>query len=135
MAASATSASSRPLRVLVVEDDADSAEAFSMLLQRAGHRTQCVDTAKDALAALAGPQRPDVLLLDLTLRDLGGPTLLSAFEAVRPLPPTVVISAAPESTLRAGADRLHARSALRKPFGTETLLLAIAEAASARRRR
>jgi CheY-like chemotaxis protein len=118
------------LRVLVVEDDTDSAEALLLLLERAGYQAGCVATASEALSRLAGPERPDVMLLDLTLRDVGGLALLDAFANAGPLPPTVVISAAPERTLRGAAERLRARGALRKPFGTEAFLLAIAEAAS-----
>lgn len=131
--ASGRSSVSPPLRVLLVEDDADSAEALVMLLERGGYETICVDNARDALALLQGRRRPDVMLLDLTLRDLRGTELLDAFATAEPLPPTVVISAAPERTLRDAAERLRARGALRKPFGTEAFLLAVAEAASDRR--
>jgi CheY-like chemotaxis protein len=120
-----------PLRVLLVEDDADSAEALLMVLERAGYDGRCVDCAGDALALLDGDDRPDVMLLDLTLRDLGGAALLDTFAKAAPLPPTIVISAAPERTLRGAAERLRARGALRKPFGTEAFLMAIAEAATA----
>jgi DNA-binding NtrC family response regulator len=113
-----------------VEDDADSAEALVMLLERGGYDPSCVDTAQAALHALAGGTRPDVMVLDLTLRDVSGNALLDAFDRAQPLPPTVVISAAPERTLRGAAERLRARGALRKPFGTDAFLLAIAEAAS-----
>jgi CheY-like chemotaxis protein len=116
-------------RVLLVEDDADSAEALLLVLERAGYEAATVDTARDALARLRGPRRPDVVLLDLTLRDLSGDALVSAFLEAGPLPPTVVISAATERALRSAAERLHARGALRKPFATEAFLLAIAEAA------
>ena len=127
------SRSRRPtrVRVLLVEDDADSAEALLMVMERAGYDGRCVDSAADALAVLRSDDRPDVMLLDLTLRDLSGAALLDTFAKAAPLPPTVVISASPERTLRDAAERLRARGALRKPFGTEAFLLAIAEAASA----
>lgn len=117
-------------RVLLVEDDADSAEALLMVLQRAGYRAESVDTASAALECLRGQERPDVVLLDLTLRDLRGPALVDAFKEAGPLPPTIVISASPENSLRAAAEALGARGALRKPFGTEAFLLAIEEAAT-----
>src|SRR5262245_47984711 len=126
--ATRSQATARP-RVLVVEDDGDSAEALILVLQRAGYDAASVDKAADALAALEGDRRPDVLVLDLTLADIGGARLVNAFVAAAPLPPTVVISAATEQTMRDAAERLHARGALRKPFGTDGLLLAVAEAA------
>jgi DNA-binding response OmpR family regulator len=118
-----------------VEDDGDSAEAFVMVLQRAGYETVWFDQCAPVLELLHGDpaRRPDVMLLDLTLPDLSGGALIDAFLDAAPLPPTVVISAAPERTLRLAAERLHARGALRKPFGTEALLAAVEEAASSRR--
>jgi DNA-binding response OmpR family regulator len=118
-----------PVRVLLVEDDADSAEAVLMLLERAGYQAAWVDKASQALV-LIEKEPPDVVLLDLTLADLGGEALVRRFQAAAPLPPTIVISAGTERTLRGAAEQLHARGALRKPFGTEALLLAIEEAAS-----
>jgi CheY-like chemotaxis protein len=117
-----------PIRVLLVEDDADSAEALVMLLERAGYAVRAVDTARDALAALTGRERPDVMLLDLTLRDLSGAALVAAFRGAGRLPPTILTSAATEPVLRAAAEELHTSSALRKPFGTATLLQAITDA-------
>jgi DNA-binding response OmpR family regulator len=125
----------RPVRsqhILLVEDDCDSAEAFLMVLRRAGYEATWVDRADAALPMLRDPaQRPDVMLLDLTLNDIGGAALIEAFLAATPLPPTVVISASPEKTLRSAAERLRASGALRKPFGTDALLAAVEEAASA----
>jgi two-component system KDP operon response regulator KdpE len=122
-------------RVLLVEDDADSAEALLLVLQRAGYHASWFGSARPALDVLRGDarHRPDVMLLDLTLPDLAGAELIDAFLAVAPLPPTVVISAAPEKTLRTAAERLQARGALRKPFGTDAFLAAVEEAASDRR--
>lgn len=118
----------RPLRVLLVEDDADSAEALVMVLARAGYEARTVDKARDALAVLNASPRPDVMLLDLTLADLSGDALLHAFAEAAPLPPTIVISAATERALNVAAERLQARAALRKPFGTDALVKAITEA-------
>jgi two-component system CheB/CheR fusion protein len=57
--------------VLVVDDNADSAETLSMLLSLAGHR---VETAADGPAALARAValRPDVVVLDIGLPGMTG---------------------------------------------------------------
>jgi CheY-like chemotaxis protein len=117
------------IRVLVVEDDADSAEALLLVLERDGYEASTVGRARQALDLLRGDRRPDVMLLDLTLADLGGELLVEAFLKAGPLPPTILISAATERALREAAERLHASGALRKPFGAESLLTAVAEAA------
>ncbi len=59
------------LRVLVVEDDADSAVSLARFLQRMGHE---VEVAPDGQAAVEAAQarRPDVVLLDIGLPGLDG---------------------------------------------------------------
>jgi len=61
----------RPLRVLVVDDNVDTALSFSMLLRASGHDVQ---TAHDGLKAVqaAIDFRPDIVLLDIGLPGLNG---------------------------------------------------------------
>jgi len=58
-------------RILVVDDNADSAESLTMLLQVSGHETH---TAHDGLEAVAAAERfrPEVVLLDIGLPILNG---------------------------------------------------------------
>ena len=58
-------------RVLVVDDNADSAETMALLLEMAGHEAH---TAHDGEAALESAERhrPDVILLDIGLPTLSG---------------------------------------------------------------
>lgn len=62
---------SRPCRILVVEDEQDTAETMSILLRLYGYE---VHTAADGAAALALMRTapPDVILLDLGLPRMGG---------------------------------------------------------------
>lgn len=61
----------RPLRVLVVDDNADTVLSFSILLRASGHE---VFSASDGLAAVqvASENSPDVVLLDIGLPGLNG---------------------------------------------------------------
>jgi len=63
--------SSSPYRILVVDDNEDSADSLSMLLELSGHETR---TAYDGLAAVdtAIAFQPDVILLDIGLPKLNG---------------------------------------------------------------
>lgn len=65
-----------PLRIPIVDDNHDSADMLSMLLQFAGHE---IFAAHDGLAAVdaAAAHDPDVVLLDIGLPVLNG------YEAVR----------------------------------------------------
>jgi CheY-like chemotaxis protein len=63
--------SSRGARVLVVDDDPDSAESMARLLQHSGHE---VDVALDGKTALqrARAKQPDVVLLDICMPGMDG---------------------------------------------------------------
>ena len=60
-----------PRRILVVDDNEDSAESLTILLNLAGHKTH---TAYDGLEALEAAEtfRPDMILLDIGLPKLNG---------------------------------------------------------------
>ncbi|MFO0746320.1 MAG: ATP-binding protein [Myxococcota bacterium] len=74
--------SSRPLALLVAEDDPVSARLATLLLVDAGHRVTLVGTGAEAVAA-AGAQAFDALLLDMRLPVLDGE---AATRAIRALP-------------------------------------------------
>ena len=59
------------LRVLVVDDNLDAANALKMLVEEAGHLVRMAHTGPTALAA-ALDYRPDVMLLDIGLPELDG---------------------------------------------------------------
>jgi CheY-like chemotaxis protein len=71
--ASAQPAAASPggLRVLVVDDNGDSAESLAMLLSLCGHETHVARSGPEALTS-ADALRPDAILLDLGLPGLNG---------------------------------------------------------------
>ena len=64
--AMAPPADARALRVLVVEDEADSARSLAMLLRLFGHQVEVAPDGASALEA-ARARPPDVVLLDIRL--------------------------------------------------------------------
>jgi two-component system CheB/CheR fusion protein len=60
-----------PLRVLVVDDNVDTAETLVMLLQLHGHDTCVAHTGHAAITA-AHQFRPDLILLDIGLPGIDG---------------------------------------------------------------
>lgn len=54
------------MRVLIIDDDKDTAQLFSVILDLVGFECEIVHSAKQALARLAATQ-PDLILLDLRL--------------------------------------------------------------------
>jgi CheY-like chemotaxis protein len=59
------------LRVLVVEDQVDSARSLSLLLELLGHRVEVVSDGRDALQAVESIH-PAVVLLDIGLPGMDG---------------------------------------------------------------
>ena len=114
----------RPHRsVLVVEDDEDILAFVEWLLADNGYE---VITATDGAAALKVVEtlHPDLIVLDLRMPSMDGPTFARAYhERPEPHAPIVLMSAAneaPNVALVVGAVE-H----VEKPFRVETLLAAV----------
>ena len=75
--------SSRPLRVLVVEDDADTLELHARLLEREGFEVLCASTAFEALTT-ARTEHVDVVVSDIGLPGVDGFALLRTLRKLRP---------------------------------------------------
>jgi CheY-like chemotaxis protein len=119
------------LRVLLVDDDADTRDAFALVLAQAG---AAVATAPDALEALdtIGRGPADVLILDIALPGSDGSSLLAAARAAGARMPALAATA-----LAAGDHRVRALAAgfdghLAKPVTPDRLVEAVAALAGPR---
>jgi CheY-like chemotaxis protein len=74
----ATGAGTGPLRIMVVEDNPDTAESFGLLLQLSGHDVRVLPRAVDALRLL------DEFVADVAFLDIGLPGM-DGFELARRL--------------------------------------------------
>jgi PAS domain S-box-containing protein len=61
-----------PPSILFVDDDEANRFAFTWVLRRAGFQTREATTGSDALRALQGGQKPDLVILDVNLPDIDG---------------------------------------------------------------
>lgn len=84
-----TSGSTRSLRIGVVDDNKDAAEALALLLQIEGHQAQ---TCHDGAEALALRGEFDLFLLDIGLPDINGIDLSRRLRATHPLASYVATS-------------------------------------------
>jgi CheY-like chemotaxis protein len=98
-------------RVLVVDDNRETAEALRRLLRHFGHKAVAVDGGAQALDWLARePDQPDLILLDWMMPEVGGADVLKAirsdplYSGVR----VVIFSAAYEYDTVSEATRLGA---------------------------
>ncbi|MFO7538918.1 MAG: response regulator [Chloroflexota bacterium] len=94
--------------VLIVEDDAQIAEIFSISLESIGLKTQCAADGQAALASLAKTV-PDLVLLDLHLPHISGLEILKYIRSEARLAHVPVILATADN-LR--AEELHAEADL-----------------------
>jgi CheY-like chemotaxis protein len=70
------------LRVLVVEDDADTADSLAILLRLEGHDVRLARNGPAALA-LAGTCKPDMVLLDIGLPGMDGYEVANRLKAMK----------------------------------------------------
>ncbi|HVL58520.1 MAG TPA: response regulator [Burkholderiaceae bacterium] len=69
-----------PLKILVVDDNVDSAQSMALLLQLEGHEVECAHDGAQALQR-AGQIHPQVVLLDLELPQMNGYEVARALRA------------------------------------------------------
>jgi two-component system KDP operon response regulator KdpE len=107
-------------RVLVVEDEVGLLRALAMNLTARGYDVVEADTGTKALTA-AAVAKPDVILLDLGLPDLGGMEVIRGVRAYSATP-IVVLSARTGSSDKVTALDFGADDYVTKPFSIDELL-------------
>ncbi|HVQ54394.1 MAG TPA: response regulator [Thermoanaerobaculia bacterium] len=115
------------MRILLVDDDAPSAEALREILESEGHAVIAAENGQVALDALREADRVDVILLDIMMPVMNGyefreeqlrdPKLASI--------PVIVLSA--DGRTREKAARLSAEHIFQKPLSAPDLLRVIRE--------
>ena len=109
---------SNPLAI-IVEDDPDLSEIFSMTLRGSGFETEMIRDGQVALDRLAGVV-PALILLDLHLPHVTGVTILKNIRADKRFARTAVIVASADSRQ---AEEMHVQAdlVLLKPVSIEQL--------------
>ena len=107
--------------VLIVEDEAISRRALTVLLQHKGYSTAAVGSAEEAVQLVAQGTEPRFALIDLDLPGMNGARLIDFLSSHSPgVLPILITSASP----RRLAAALHSRQVLylRKPIEADDLL-------------
>jgi DNA-binding response OmpR family regulator len=119
----ATTGTTRPLRILVVDDDPAMVGAITALVGTEGHQ---VITAYDGLTAVRRyrEERPDLVLLDLAMPGPDGYTVAGRIRAEGDAP-IVVVSGESSEAAKVRALGIGADDYLVKPFGRAELLARI----------
>jgi DNA-binding response OmpR family regulator len=109
------------LRVLIVEDHDDLAEALAANLRSEGYRPEVAADGRQALAMVRA-RAPDILVLDLGLPGLDGLTLLTRLRAEGHWCPVLILSARNADADKLEGFRLGADDYVTKPFRTLELM-------------
>ena len=114
------------LTVLVVDDEFGVAEVIAAILEDEGYRVLTAVNGKQGLAR-AGEARPDIILLDMMMPIMDGPTMLRALKADPALAsiPVVMMSSLDAASVEAQCQG-HV-GFLRKPFRAASVTHVIAE--------
>lgn len=106
-------------KILIVDDSPDSCEALSKFLQIAGHEVTCVPNGREALVHVLN-QVPDVILLDLHMPEMDGPSFLEVVRSYLRLQslPVVVYTGLSDSPMVDRARSLKVNSILAKGKAT-----------------
>lgn len=113
--------------ILVVEDEADLADALAFALEREGFRATVAPDGKSALAAIAQTPPPDLVLLDLMLPDMSGTEVcrtLRAHPTAKHIP-VIMVTARTEEIDRVVGFEVGADDYVAKPYSARELVLRV----------
>ncbi len=113
-------------KILIVDDVATNRIVLKVRLTAAGYLPQLAPDGRAALGRIAA-DRPDLVLLDLSLPDMTGADLLARLRADPQTAglPVIVLSAGSDKAARVAAFRAGADAFLTKPVEDQTLLARI----------
>lgn len=103
--------------VLLIEDEANIAEALRFILSRDGWQVSVISEGAAALAAVAG-SKPDLVILDLMLPGLSGLEILQSLRAdpATAALPVLMLTAKGQGRDRDAAERAGVSAFMTKPF-------------------
>jgi DNA-binding response OmpR family regulator len=114
-------------RVLVVDDEPEVREVLQEFLLTRGYDVVVAASGAEALAAFdpTGPDRPDLVLLDVTMPGMDGVETLRRMAKVDPLVPVIMVTANTDIDVTSKLLGLGAVDYIPKPFDLDYLDQAI----------
>ena len=113
-------------KVLIVDDSAYARRVHRVILERAGHEVTEVATGTGAIE-LCMLEQPDVVVLDLSMEDIGGIQVLQTLRALNVSAPVIVVSADVQRSTEHAVMAAGAARVLGKPANGEQLASAVAQ--------
>jgi DNA-binding response OmpR family regulator len=119
------STESEGISLLIVDDEADSADMLSEYLTGCGYRTTVARSGREGLAILKKKSHVRVVLLDINLPDVGGVEVLRDISGLRTPPAVIMVTALSDSVIAKHALKMGACDYLVKPIDLRALDQAI----------
>lgn len=117
----------KPIRILLVDDEADLVEFLAQLLLKKGFTVTATNSGAEALEAVAN-QIFDVAILDLKMPEMDGIEVLEKIRAVQPFLEAIMLTGHGSTGSALEAGRLKAFRYVHKPYLLEDLLRQIRDA-------
>jgi FixJ family two-component response regulator len=128
--AEATESNAGPLRVAVLDDDADFREYIGGVLSSRGHTAEAFGEAGDLIAACEA-ELPDIVLLDMNMGRTDGADVLATLREHWPRLCVVVVTGYPSMDTMRETFKRDAFDYLAKPFSEADLDRVLSQAAAA----
>ncbi len=123
-AVESTNSQKRSMRILVADDDADIRRVIELAFNSAGHKVMLADDGLSALKIYQDHAPFDLILLDLTMPEMGGAAFAQELGSENSTP-VVFMSGYSEDDLQFESARYGVQRVLRKPFSLRSLLALI----------
>ena len=108
------------LKVLLVEDDPDSRQVVSMMIEKAGHVLITTGSGSTALAML-NREKVDVILLDIMMPEMDGLSILKTIRTTSEAP-VIMLTAISDAAIMEQCYLMGANDYIVKPFTREKLI-------------
>jgi len=117
-------------KLLIVDDDEDACESLAAFLRTAGHIVTSAPNGREALAIVLA-ELPDVIVLDLLMPEMDGPSFLEVLRSYLRIQslPVVVLTGLTDSPMIDRAKALNVNSILIKGKATPEDILKDVESA------
>jgi two-component system, chemotaxis family, chemotaxis protein CheY len=111
-------------RILIVDDSGLARRMMRNILESGGHMVLEADNGSAAIERFF-IEKPDLVMLDLLMREMGGLEVLAKLRQMDPGACVVVATADIQSSTRLMAEEAGARAVIEKPFVAQNVLNAV----------
>ncbi|MDB4916997.1 MAG: response regulator receiver [Gemmatimonadetes bacterium] len=113
-------------KIMIVDDSAYARRVHRGILERAGHHVVEAFTGTGAIESFT-VEKPDVVLLDLSMEDIGGVEVLRTLRQLDEEARVIVVSADVQKSTEQEVMEAGARRFLHKPASPDALVAAVSD--------